>query len=501
MPWLTTETALKFEFEFDSRLKENVGLKTPVNIHYVKVNPSPSPEFLKENIVTEAIVSSLTSLDNYCSLPVAVDYSTQSGKTGEAMADLFKGHIKTLQSCELCLKQAKHRRHIITYEEINCTSFCEECYQSKAVCGECKLLGQVSHIPSLRFCDSCRDRNAGCVRRVVMVVCSDCESGNKTAFETIKAKIEAGTEDPDLAFLSILPDCPHVGKSIKAAFSNWWLKCKGERINLGLIRTLRNRSEKTTMDRFRKLLPKNDHVKNKDRQDPSAVLALTTSKLTDELKNAGYVCHTIIPELDKYSADNQTGMYPSPISVGVPSYGWISFLSFDVKSSTSTLFKARLHSPVDKVTAIANNLKARHMQCSDGTIFLASDSGPIKAVQFVKGSVSMVVKQKKKEDLVKLADRLHVPSTGTIAEITDRLQRYSQALAAKYSGRNFKTDDIHFWDCDKQPSFEAMVCADSELFYAAECSQKAIVSFQVEKDGYGLKGRNLQMVNPYLPGW
>ena len=45
-----------------------------------------------------------------------------------------------------------------------------------------------------------------------------------------------------------------------------------------------------------------------------------------------------------------------------------------------------------------------------------------------------------------------------------------------------------------------MVCADSELFYAAECSQKAIVSFQVEKDGYSLKGRNLEMVNPYLPG-
>ena len=186
-------------------------------------------------------------------------------------------------------------------------------------------------------------------------------------------------------------------------------------INLGLIRTLRNRSDKTTKDRFRKLIPKNDHVKNKDRQDPSAVLALTTNKLTDELKTAGYVCHTIIPELDKYSADNQTGMYPLPISVGVPSYGWIAFLSFDVKSSTSTLFKARLHSPVDKVTAIAKNLKARHMQCSDGTIFLASDSGPIKIIQFIEGSVFMVVKQKKKEGLVKLADRLHVPSTGTIS--------------------------------------------------------------------------------------
>ena len=42
------------------------------------------------------------------------------------------------------------------------------------------------------------------------------------------------------------------------AFSNWWLKCKDERINLGLVRTLRNRSDKATKDKFRKLIPKND---------------------------------------------------------------------------------------------------------------------------------------------------------------------------------------------------------------------------------------------------
>ena len=65
------------------------------------------------------------------------------------------------------------------------------------------------------------DNNSNCFRRIVMVVCSDCETGNKVAFETIKVKLEEANEDPALAFLSILPDCPHVGTSIKAAFSNW----------------------------------------------------------------------------------------------------------------------------------------------------------------------------------------------------------------------------------------------------------------------------------------
>lgn len=154
-------------------------------------------------------------------------------------------------------------------------------------------------------------------------------------------------------------------------------------------------------------------MKNKDRQDPSAVLTLTSNRLIDELQKSGYVCHTIVPELDKYSADNQCGMYPSPISVVIPCYGWIAFLSFDVKTALCTLFKARLHSPVDRIAAIAKNLKASDVQSAGGVIFLTSESGPIKTVQFDEGSISMTIKQKKKEDPVNMAVKLRVPSTGT----------------------------------------------------------------------------------------
>ena len=38
-------------------------------------------------------------------------------------------------------------------------------------------------------------------------------------------------EETELAFLSVLPDCPHVGKSMEVAFSNWWLKHNGRPIN------------------------------------------------------------------------------------------------------------------------------------------------------------------------------------------------------------------------------------------------------------------------------
>lgn len=74
-------------------------------------------------------------------------------------------------------------------------------------------------------------------------------------------------------------------------------------------------------------------------------------------------------------------------------------------------------------------------------------------------------------------------------------------LTAKYSDNHVNADEIHFWDCDRQPSFEAMLCVDSELLYAVESTQKAIVSFHVEKDGVGLKGVDQQMIVQYSPGW
>ena len=218
------------------------------------------------------------------------------------------------------------------------------------------------------------------------------------------------------------------------------------------------------------------------------------------MKSAGYVCHTIIPELDKYSPDNQLGMFPSPISVGIPSYGWIAFLSYDVKRSASTLYKARLHSPVDKITPIGKNLKARDIHCADGIVFLTSDGGPIKVVPFADGAINILSKLRKKDDFIILANRLQLKSTGTVAEIKERLNRYSSSLKSTYH-QNVNLDEVHFWDLERQPSFEAMLCTDDELIYAPRKDVQVIVSFQVEKDGVGLRGVNLQEIVEYEHSW
>ena len=96
---------------------------------------------------------------------------------------------------------------------------------------------------------------------------SDCEEGNKQMFLKMKEQISNGEIDLNLSLISPLPDCPHLGKSLKAYFSNWYLKLDDERSNLSFLYTLRNSSDKEKMQIMRKLLPKNGYVRNKDRQD------------------------------------------------------------------------------------------------------------------------------------------------------------------------------------------------------------------------------------------
>ena len=220
------------------------------------------------------------------------------------------------------------------------------------------------------------------------------------------------------------------------------------------------------------------------------------------MEDMRYVCYTIIPELDKYSVDNQLGIYPCPISIAIPSYGWIAFLFYDAKCGSSTLYKARLHSPVDKISSIGKNLKAKEIHCADGIIFLTFNSGPIKAIEFTEASIYILSKEKKKkDDLVKLANKLNILLHGTVAEITSRLKKYSESVERQYLSHNVGKDEIHFWDREMQPTFEAMVCADNELIYAAESNKKSIISLIVERDGVGLKGSNLQPTVPYGAMW
>ena len=168
------------------------------------------------------------------------------------MCSSFKKQIKTLQICQPCQMKMHHQRNILKPDDNKCESFYRQCFEQQDICENCKLLGHTSHIPSLRRCTPCIENDLVYKRVVVLVLTSDCEQGNKTAFKNIQAEIESNEVDPCLCLLSVLPDCPHVGKSLKASFSNWWLKCEDERAYLGLLRIRRNRSDAKTKEMVQK---------------------------------------------------------------------------------------------------------------------------------------------------------------------------------------------------------------------------------------------------------
>ena len=55
------------------------------DIPLVNSNPDPKAEYLKENIVTEANVTYLSTADNNVAMPVSVRYKPKAGKSGEEM--------------------------------------------------------------------------------------------------------------------------------------------------------------------------------------------------------------------------------------------------------------------------------------------------------------------------------------------------------------------------------------------------------------------------------
>lgn len=120
----TDGIAIKPGLQFDTRVKNLVGLLFPVDLDYVKMNPSPEPESLKTAFVTEVNCENVTSLDNRLSLPVGLEYS---GKrvSGDDKADTINKRVKQLQICLRCLMQdIPTEMNVIATLGESCTSHC-----------------------------------------------------------------------------------------------------------------------------------------------------------------------------------------------------------------------------------------------------------------------------------------------------------------------------------------------------------------------------------------
>ena len=163
-----------------------------IDIDYIGKNPKPNTEFFKENLVTEAIVSSR--------LPVLITsavYRVQWSALPSQVKQL--NHVTVcsiLQTYESYQKKSSSSKHILGKCCERCQCFCRDCFDEGRVCEECQVNGQISHHPAMRACASCLSANETCVKRAMFAVTADCESGNKSAFEMTRTSIEEGTIDP-----------------------------------------------------------------------------------------------------------------------------------------------------------------------------------------------------------------------------------------------------------------------------------------------------------------
>lgn len=100
----TDGMSIKPGLQFDTRVKELVGLLFPVDLEYVKATPSPDPGTLKVSFVTEVNCEIITSLDSNLSLPVGLEF-TGKRVSGEDVAERIMKRVAQLQICLRCLMQ------------------------------------------------------------------------------------------------------------------------------------------------------------------------------------------------------------------------------------------------------------------------------------------------------------------------------------------------------------------------------------------------------------
>ena len=90
-----------------------------------------------------------------------------------------------------------------------------------------------------------------------------------------------------MSLLSLLPDDPHELKTCKASFSNWYFQLNNERGCLSIFYTLRNRADHEVRKNVKSFLKSNDYAQNRDRQNPTGVLAICNPEFLTYIVNLG----------------------------------------------------------------------------------------------------------------------------------------------------------------------------------------------------------------------
>lgn len=479
---------LKPGMQFDVTQGYIVGTNEDINLAFIKNNPNPKGEFLKKIFIKEADVCILNSLDCKLHLPVGVDYLTSM--TGEETKSLFTRRIKEAQVCLECLPFVETCQNIIKISHDTCLSKCDECLTGRAVCEDCLKDGHRSIQPALRACKRCIDVQKQCFKLAVLFYSSDSESKNKSAGEILNQEKADNQHDPEMSLSTCIPDAVHVGKRYRQQLSNWFLLVSGYRINIVLLRTLKQDPQvKNELHCLRVAA-----VRNRDRMDVDTLLEISSEDVLKVLSSHKTIVQTLVPEKYRLYEGNKKGVLRSPTAVCLGPYG--KLLVAD--AGKGTLLSARLHYPVD-VTELAKGLNLpMSVDYTDGIAVVAESAGDRIAVLDLEGKLLLNPSQMNVRQLeAALKERAALPSgrRPKRAQLVAALKKWIDENRSKGTSSLSAESGLSVVKCNINLHRPSAVCfapvADVPLRLLVGCADGMLVCLKIGSDGLVISGTTL----------
>ena len=285
--------AIKPSGDLDLSSNLIVGLAKPIDLQFVKDNPYPEPDIIRENLYTEAGAIIASTLDNKASLHIAHDFLLHR-TSGDDVYNTVSNTVKIAQCCLDCFKRTNCQS--VTVTDLTCkTEECQICLDIEAVCDRCSESYDTIY-PQLRPCLQCLATNTQCKKLAVLGLSMDCESNNAHAMRIISSSHD-NSEVPHMALVNCLPDAVHAGKKLYRASANWWLFIGGYRVNNCMIRSLRQ-FERSLGDNLRQAVG-DKPLRNRDRMDYGSILQGTDKEISRVLSESPHypsVTMTVLPD-------------------------------------------------------------------------------------------------------------------------------------------------------------------------------------------------------------
>eukprot|EP00794_Sanderia_malayensis_P016353 gene16353-17997_t len=323
-------------------------------------------------------------------------------------------------------------------------------------------------------------------------ICENCVTSKKYMYQTVKKKQEScrveENADPNLQRLSVIPDAFHNAKSLKVAFANWWLFHSGSRINLCLLRTLRQDYYSDIGASLRKVSTL-EAFRHRDRPSTNSV-AYVASKAVSEclhhvkFERGDHIVYTLIPDKFRKTDDNQKGTLIVPTDViADPAVASLLYLT-DAKKKGVYQVKLICPAAISQVKCNAESPVA--LEFASNCLVVADTSSKKVLVVDLKRQLEITALNLEKLKKGKLQDFADTniyaagpqPSKKTKAALICNIKEFLKNTDHKANKLNILNDEIGL------PT--VLATFQDDILYVADVQKKMIHELRVENKGYCL---------------